>query len=136
MLEKIRSEAPSDTFTGVGVVVCSSIDSIPFLPMSENSQLSNEVDTVSMIMEGSLATNVNHDGFNILGEDLNLLYRNVFISPPIKNVLDLNIKQGTGARYVAAILASKIEGVAITAVVSNSYGIVVFKDGKILDTDD
>lgn len=136
MLEKVRAEVPGNIFTGVGVVVCNSMDSIPFLPMGQNSQLSNEVDTVSMIMEGSLATNVNHDGFNILGEDLNLLYRNVFISPPIENDIDLDIKQGFGARYVAAILASKIEGVAITAVVSNSYGIEVFKDGKIVGTDD
>jgi DNA integrity scanning protein DisA with diadenylate cyclase activity len=136
ILEKVRTEVPGNIFTGIGVIVCDSLEYLPFLPMSDKSRVISEVDVVSKIVEGSLATNVNHDGFNILGKNFNLIYKNVFISPPIAKNIELDIDQGFGARYVAAILASKIEGVIVTAVVSNSYGIVIFKNGKVVNIND
>lgn len=136
VLEKVRTEVPGNIFTGVGVIVCDSLDRLPFLPMSEGARISGKIDTVSKIVEGSLATNVNHDGFNILGRDMSLLYTNVFVSPPIVNDVDIDINKGFGARYMAAILASKVEGVALSAVVSNSYGIIIFKNGNVVNLND
>lgn len=134
MLAKIRSEVPGNIFTGTGVIVCNLPEKISFLPMGDNSRVIDEVDTVSAIIEGSLATNANHDGFNLLDVELNLTYQNVYISPPIARDFRLDTQQGYGARYVTAILVSMIDGVLLTAVVSNSYGIVIFKDGKVVNT--
>lgn len=136
VLEKVRAEVPGNMFTGAGVIVCNSLDNLPFLPMSEGARVNSKIDTVSKIVEGSLATNVNHDGFNILGKDMSLLYTNVFVAPPIANDIDIDVTKGFGARYMAAILASKVEGVALSAVVSNSYGIIMFKDGNVVNFND
>lgn len=136
ILEQIRANVPGNIFTGVGVVLCNSLEYLPFLEIGRDSKITSEIDAISAIIEGSLATNANHDGFNILSEDFSLLYRNVFISPPITSDIKLDNKQGGGARYVAAMLTSKVEGIVLTAVISNSYGIVIFKDGKIVNSND
>lgn len=132
MLEKIRSEVPGNIFTGVGVIVCDSLDELSFLPMNACSQAERNENVISKIIEGSLATNLNHDGFNILANDYSLLYTNVFISPPIVDDVEIDLSRGFGARYITAVLASKVKGVAMSAVVSNSYGIIIFEDGKVV----
>ena len=61
-----------------------------------------------------------------------MLYTNVFISPPIVDDVEIDLSRGFGARYITAVLASKVKGVAMSAVVSNSYGIIIFEDGKVV----
>lgn len=136
ILEKIKSEVPGNIFTGVGVIVCDSLDELSFLPMNVCSKADQKENVISKIIEGSLATNLNHDGFNILANDFSLLYTNVFVSPPIVNDVEIDLSRGFGARYITAALASKVKGVAMSAVVSNSYGIIIFKNGKVVKFND
>ncbi|MEZ8201233.1 hypothetical protein [Vibrio splendidus] len=135
-MEQIRAEVPENIFTGVGIIVCDSLDELSFLPMNAYSKVDSQDNVISKIVEGSLATNVNHDGFNLLAHDFSLLYTNVFVSPPIVDNIDIDLNRGYGARYVTAALASKVKGIAMTAVVSISYGIVIFKDGKVVKFND
>ncbi|EPW6912851.1 hypothetical protein HJ049_06445 [Vibrio parahaemolyticus] len=88
---------------------------------------------MSSLLETSVATNPNHDGFNMINADLRLTHRNVYFSPPIDKRVCFDVTKGYGTRYAAAIMASLVEGIKYTAVVSNSYGVVVFEDGKEIE---
>jgi hypothetical protein len=50
VLEKVRTEVPGNIFTGVGIIVCDSLDSLPFFPMSDGSKINDVVDTVSRVL--------------------------------------------------------------------------------------
>ena len=50
MLEKIRSEVPGNIFTGVGVIVCDSLDELSFLPMNACSQAERNENVISKII--------------------------------------------------------------------------------------
>lgn len=131
LLEKIRREAPGNVFTGAGVVVYESLDNLPLFLMGEDSVVNDNIDLFTTVLESSLATNPNHDGFCMVSKDFKLTHKNIYFAPPIDQSVSFDNSQGYGTRYVAALMGSKVEGVLLTAVVSNSYGIIVFVDGKV-----
>ena len=131
LLQKLRREVPGNTFTGTGIVVYDSLESLPLFFMSDHSKVV-EGDIYKTILESSLATNPNHDGFNMINSDFEITHRNVYFAPPINQEVDFDNCKGYGTRYVAALMGSTVPGVLLTAVVSNSYGIVIFKDGEIV----
>ncbi len=130
LLEQIKKDAPGNVFTGTGIVIYEFLDNFPLLYLGESSEVQGEVDILSSLLETSVATNPNHDGFNMIDADMRLTHRNVYFSPPIDNRVSFDVTKGYGTRYAAAIMASLVEGIKYTAVVSNSYGIVVFETGK------
>jgi DNA integrity scanning protein DisA with diadenylate cyclase activity len=132
LLRKLKREVPGNTFTGTGVVVYESLENLPLFMMSENSEVNGDANLYSTILESSLATNPNHDGFNMVNSDLKITHRNVYFAPPIKKEVNFNNHNGYGTRYVAALMGSTISGVLLTAVVSNSYGIVIFENGVVV----
>jgi DNA integrity scanning protein DisA with diadenylate cyclase activity len=132
LLIKLKREVPGNTFTGTGVVVYESLEDLPLFMMSENSEVKGDANLYSTILESSLATNPNHDGFNMVNSDLKITHRNVYFAPPIKKEINFDNSNGYGTRYVAALMGSTISGVLFTAVVSNSYGIVIFENGVVV----
>lgn len=132
LLKKLKKEVPGNTFTGTGIVVYESLDEFPLFLMSENSRVEGNADVYSTILESSLATNPNHDGFNMVNNDFEITHRNVYFAPPINRKVIFDNSNGYGTRYVAALMGSTIPGVLLTAVVSNSYGIIVFENGKVI----
>lgn len=132
LLKKLKKEVPGNTFTGTGIVIYESLDELPLFLMSENSKVEDNADVYSTILESSLATNPNHDGFNMVNNELKITHRNVYFAPPINREVIFDSSNGYGTRYVAALMGSTISGVLLTAVVSNSYGIVVFENGKVI----
>jgi DNA integrity scanning protein DisA with diadenylate cyclase activity len=132
LLKKLKREAPEDTFTGTGLVVYESLDDLPLFMMSENSTIEGDANLYSTILENSLANNPNHDGFNMVNNDFKITHRNVYFAPPIRKEIIFDDCSGYGTRYVAALMGSTISGVLLTAVVSNSYGIVIFENGEVV----
>ncbi len=130
LLKKLKREVPGNTFTGTGLVIYESLDELPLFLMSSDSEVNYNEDVYSTILESSLATNPNHDGFNMVTSDFKITHRNVYFAPPIRKDVIFNNRNGYGTRYVAALMASTIQGVLLTAVVSNSYGIVIFERGR------
>ena len=113
-------------------MIYESLDELPLFLMSENSKVEGNADVYSTILESSLATNPNHDGFNMVNNEFKITHRNVYFAPPINREAFFDSSNGYGTRYVAALMGSTISGVLLTAVVSNSYGIVVFENGKVI----
>lgn len=130
LLKKLKKEVPGNKFTGTGLVVYESLDNLPLFLMSESSTVEENADLYATILESSLATNPNHDGFNMVTNNFKITHRNVYFAPPIKKEVTFDNRKGYGTRYVAALMGSTIPGVSLTAVVSNSYGIVIFENGK------
>ncbi|WP_419812562.1 diadenylate cyclase [Bacterioplanoides sp.] len=132
LLKKLKKEVPGNTFTGTGIVIYESLDELPLFFMSADSEVNDNEDVYSIILESSLATNPNHDGFNMITSDFKITHRNVYFAPPISTDVVFDSSKGYGTRYVAALMGSTIQGVLLTAVVSNSYGIVIFEHGKAI----
>lgn len=132
LLDSVRKKVPGSLFTGIGIVVYESMDELPYFPLNEYSEVYDTVELSNILLEGSLATNINHDGFNLINSEFKITHRNVYFSPPILGDVSFDKSKGYGTRYAAAILGSKIKGVLMTAIVSNSYGIVVFKNGQVI----
>ncbi|EJB8451814.1 TPA: diadenylate cyclase [Vibrio parahaemolyticus] len=130
LLKKLKKEVPGNTFTGTGIIIYESMDNLPVFNLSNSSELHGSNDVYSTILESSLATNPNHDGFNMINREFKITHRNVYFAPPVDLNVDFDSENGFGTRYVAALLGSKVKGVLLTAVVSNSYGIVVFENGS------
>ena len=132
LLQKLKKEVPVNTFTGTGIVVYESLNNLPLFLMSEKSKIEDNADVYTTVLESSLATNPNHDGFNMVTSNFKITHRNVYFAPPIEREITFDNRSGYGTRYVAALMGSTISGVLLTAVVSNSYGIIIFKGGKVV----
>jgi len=130
LLKKLKKEVPGNTFTGTGIIIYENLSNLPVFNMSKSSELHGSNDVYTTILESSLATNPNHDGFNMINSDFKITHRNVYFAPPVDLDVKFDNESGFGTRYVAALLGSRVKGVLLTAVVSNSYGIVVFENGS------
>lgn len=132
LLYKIRNEIPNDLFSGIGIVIYESLDNLPLFQLSENSKINQEMDLSLVIKESCQITNLNHDGFILINKNLEATHRNIYFAPPINSSVTFIKEKGYGTRYVAALLGSIMDGVLLTAVVSHSYGIVIFKNGEAI----
>ncbi|MBO7912029.1 diadenylate cyclase [Vibrio sp. G41H] len=130
LLEKLKKEVPGNSFTGTGIIIYDDLSDLPIFNMSKVSELHGNNDVYTTILESSLATNTHHDGFNMINNEFKITHRNVYFAPPVDFEVKFDNESGFGTRYVAALLGSKVKGVLLTAVVSNSYGIVVFENGS------
>lgn len=130
LLTELKKEGPGNKFTGAGIVVYESLDDLPIFLMSENSCVEPDADVYATILKSSSAANPSHDGFNMITSNFKITHRNVYIAPQIKTDVTFDKRNGYGARYVTAIMGSAVPGILFTAVVSNSYGIVIFENGK------
>ena len=132
LLQSIKKQVPGNIFTGIGIVLYDSLDNLPFFKLSSNSVVERGVELSDSILEASLATNINHDGFNLVNRNFEITHRNVYVAPPINDDIFFDNTKGYGARYASAILCSRVDGVFLTGVVSNSYGVVIFKNGQVI----
>ncbi len=130
LLEKLRREVPGNVFMGAGIVIYESLDNLPVFLLGSESKVGTKVNLLSSLINSSVATNPHHDGFSLISKDFQITHKNVYFAPPIDSSVEFDPDYGYGTRYVAALMGSKIEGILMTAVISNSYGIVVFKNGR------
>jgi len=124
----------SDNFTGVGIVFYVDLSNLPYL------QLTNELedptatrfdghDIAEVLLSISTQSSALHDGFHFVDEkSWNLTHLSQFISPPIP----YNASQrfhGTGARLMAAALASVLPGICYVGLVSNAGDVHLLRGG-------
>lgn len=120
-------------FSGIGLILYSSLDNLDFILMKDNAILSNKlirgkVELLKFIKEISCHNNYFHDGFHLINEKLELTHLSAFISPKINN--DLIVFDGYGSRYRTAIYSSLCPGILATGVIGKSYGPFVFQNGN------
>lgn len=133
-LLKAIVERKGNDFSGVGVVFYDDIAALPHL------QLTNETEDpcAAHFKDWSLATALAaistmrsplHDGFHFVEtRSWQLSHISQFISPPIPADAALRFR-GSGARLMAAVLASLLPGITCVGLVSHSGEIYLFRGG-------
>jgi hypothetical protein len=136
MIAKLRSvlwqvqKAAGDDFTGVGVLVCDTPDTLPILPLRPVSTLSGGMDLVGSLAAISVPDSEYHDGFHIVSSDWRLTRVSQYFSPPMVANATIDRTKLFGGRYIAALFGSAIQGVQLAGIASRGFGIAVFKDGS------
>ncbi len=117
-------------FSGTGVIVSASPDSLPILPLRLISDPGEVADVADMLATISNPAHEHHDGFHVLSPELRILRLGQYFSPPIIRDAFINRSRRFGGRYVAALFGSAIPGVVATGVASRDFGIAIFREGK------
>lgn len=127
ILRSVKNEAHN--FSGVGIIVYSSLELIPIYPLRTKESPYIHLNTVEHLKNISDYTNDFHDGFHLLNSQLEITHVSQYFSPPIIKDIKLKRKDGFGGRYLAALFGSCIHGVILTGVSSNNFGLSIFENG-------
>lgn len=124
----------SQDFSGVGIVFYEFLDELPHVQLVDGSEevahwRSAGTGLSAALSNISISTSSLHDGFHFVHvSSWQLTHVSQFISPPIPRNASQRF-HGTGARLMAAVLASLLPGVACVGIVSHRGGIHLFRDG-------
>jgi hypothetical protein len=135
LLEDAKALIPPDEFGGFGVILYSSLNSLPVLPMCGHD-LNAEVDNLpDAIARASKLSNPCHDGFHLVSQEGVLTHTNQYLAPPLNRgaLTEVKVDRPIGARYLSALLGSKVQGVFCTGIVNASGILYVFEDGRQVD---
>ncbi|MFH6988487.1 hypothetical protein ACHRVW_12150 [Flavobacterium collinsii] len=120
-------------FEGIGLVVYNDFDDLPVIPLNEEKipfilPLVDYEKILKVLIEVSSSESIYQDGFHLLSKDLALTHISQYFSTPI--VKNIKVQNNYGSRYRTALYGSILPNIIYTIVISKDYGIVVFKDGK------
>lgn len=127
-LLRLLSGRRSSRFSGIGIVFYHDLATLPHMQLTNNvasPDLSRfaGTDLADGLISISSMDNPLHDGFHFIdATSWRLTHLSQFISPPIPQDAERNF-HGTGARLIAAVLASLLPGIAYVGLVA--------QDGKI-----
>lgn len=134
LLARVLADAPT-SFVGVGLIVYTHLDHLPYLPLCVPSKdrfldaPAGEMAVAQALIQLSTQASPWHDGFHFLRqEDFRLTHVSQFVSPPISVGIS-SIPSERGARHMTAALASKISGISLVGVLPVEGSILLFKDG-------
>jgi len=121
-------------FSGIGLILYSSLDNLDFILMKDNTILSNKLvkgksELLAFIQEISHHNNYFHDGFHLINEKLELTHLSAFVSPKIDK--DLIVLDEYGSRYRTAVYSSLSPGIIAIGVIGKTYGPFIVQNGKI-----
>ena len=122
-------------FSGVGVVFYELLAHLPHLQLTGSSVKADpgrfaEVDLAIALSSISVMSSPLHDGFHFVDvHSWQLTHLSQFISPPIPADAAQRF-QGTGARLMAALLASLLPGLVCVGLVSHGGEIHLFSLGN------
>ncbi len=127
----------SRSFSGIGLVVYSGLESISFTSLrKEKPSLTDlKVDDdslISFLVEISKYGSEFHDGFHFMTENAKLTHVAQFVSPPI--VESEFIHWDNGARSRAAQYLSFVNGVVLCGIVSSKGGLSIYSNGKAVES--
>lgn len=131
LLEEVARRAGSN-FTGVGVIIASDPSQLPIAPLRPEFRIPSGWEPVEALTAMSLPTNELHDGFHILSPDFQVTHVSQYFAPPVDRSALLPTGRQPGARYMAALLGSKLPGVLATGVATHGQGVAIFSAGKEL----
>jgi hypothetical protein len=84
---------------------------------------------VDFLAEISRPDNDFHDGFHVLSPAFEIQLVSQYFAPPVIDTPVLPSVRRPGARYMTALLGSKVPGVLATGVATIGQGIVLFANG-------
>ncbi|WP_143161153.1 hypothetical protein [Pollutimonas bauzanensis] len=133
ILRSIASNRSND-FSGTGVVFYTDLAGLPHLQLISEREEPN----VSQFDDRSIATTLTsvstmcsplHDGFHFVdSRSWQMTHLSQFISPPIPHDAAQRFR-GTGARLIAAVLASLLPGITYVGLVSQGGQVHLFCNG-------
>lgn len=133
ILREIAKNRGQD-FTGVGVVFYQSLDYLPHLQLNNNAMKPSpesfvDEDLATALASISITSSPLHDGFHFIEtRSWRLSHLSQFISPPIPSTAAQ--LRGSGARLMAALLASMLPGIVCVGLVSHGGEIHLFSNGS------
>lgn len=133
-LRYIRDNKPP-SFSGIGVIVCDDLcdhrfhtSIFPQHTIPEGLGFGSE-NLIEYLLSIGSRESIYHDGFMMFNTRGDLRYVAQYVSPPID--CSVEVLEGHGARYLTAILTSKIPGVIACGIVSAGGIGYVFKNGEV-----
>lgn len=123
-------------FSGVGVVFYEHLAHLPHLQLTDSSVKADpgrfiEVDLATALSSISVMSSPLHDGFHFVDtRGWRLTHLSQFIAPPIPPDAAQRF-HGTGARLMAALLASLLPGIVCVGLVTQGGEIHLFRNGSV-----
>lgn len=114
-------------FSGVGVIVCNSLKSLPILPLSKSEPRFEECDLVTQLVAIASRSSEYHDGFHVISDAWRLTRVAQYFSPPIVADAVIDRSKRFGGRYLAALFGSAIPTVRLSGIASEGFGIAIFQ---------
>jgi hypothetical protein len=135
LLRSVREEG-GELFSGIGVLVSDTSDTLPTFPLRPRSGAPCVGSTTGVLSSISRDSSDLHDGFHLLSSTLEIMSLSLYFSPPIiRSAVIPHPAQKLGGRYLAALFGSALPGVIAAGVASSHYGVVIFKDGMEIAAD-
>ncbi|MHC4042234.1 hypothetical protein [Bradyrhizobium sp. 23AC] len=116
-------------FSGVGLIVCNSPESLPIIPLSLYEP-NLKGDLVDQLVHIASRGSEHHDGFHIISQTWRLTKVAQYFSPPIIHDAEIDRSKRFGGRYLAALFGSWIPSVALAGIASEGFGIAIFERGR------
>ena len=120
-------------FSGTGLIVSTRVDDLPILAIRPVSDPGEVADVTDLLATISKPTQEHHDGFHVLGADLQILRLGQYFSPPIVLSAHIDRTKRFGGRYLAALFGSMLPGVLATGIASRDFGIALFREGHEIE---
>lgn len=128
LLHKVRLRAGA-AFTGIGVVVASDLSDMPILPLRRSVTDFVDRSTEDVLAAMSVKESELHDGFHILSPSLRIELVAQYFAPPVSISMLPTLPQTGGARYMTALLGSRLPGVLATGVATIESKPTIFAGG-------
>jgi len=128
LLEEVDVRAGAD-FSGVGIIVADSFDSLPLINLRPTNSLLEDAETATALAQISHHWHEHHDGFHVLTPGLKIEKVAQYFSPPIVPEVRIDRQKRFGGRYLAALFGSMIPHVLATGISSRDFGVAVFQGG-------
>lgn len=128
LLEEVDALAGT-RFSGIGLIVAASTESLPLIALRPTSKLIDDAPTATALARISHHHHEHHDGFHVLTPELKIEKVAQYFSPPIVPVISIDREKRFGGRYLAALFGSMLPGVLATGISSRDFGIAVFQHG-------
>lgn len=129
LLEDVNAQAGPD-FSGIGLIVSASPESLPVIDLRPTSKLIDNPTTATALARISHPRHEHHDGFHVLTPDLKIEKIAQYFSPPIAPEARIDRQRRFGGRYLAALFGSTLPGVLATGMSSRDFGVAVFQAGE------
>lgn len=127
----------TEDFSGLGVVFYGSLQTLPFLPLEVGGDERFELpisglDAMADVLARTARRSTHwHDGFHLVHIDqLRLTHLCQFISPPLPRAGE-SVPQASGARHMTALLASRVDGVVATGILTKERVASIYESGVL-----
>jgi hypothetical protein len=120
----------SHDFSGVGLILCNSPESLPIIPLSKYEPNVGEGELVDQLVHIASRSSEHHDGFHIVSHAWRLTRVAQYFSPPIVEDAEIDRSKRFGGRYLAALFGSSIATVTLAGIASEGFGIAIFERGR------